>query len=175
MTQSYLTEEVKALIGVQSPWIEAPHVVEPSEVRRFYQAVMDFSPRYRGEHGAADKYGGPVAPPAFAVHAFRRRPEDQADPIAETGDPDFDGFSRALRPGLPTLPVPLSGVLNGGYEYEFYSFPKHGERILCRSVYRDVYQKEGKSGVMVFAVVEDEYKTADGRPLLKSLNTMIMR
>ena len=97
------------------------------------------------------------------------------DPLAETGDPDFDGLSRSLRPGLAPLPVPLSGVLNGGYEYEFYSFAKHGERILCRSAYRDVSQNKGKSGIIVFVLIEDEFKSADDRPLLKSLNTMIMR
>ena len=80
-----------------------------------------------------------------------------------------------MRPGLPKIPLALSGVLNGGYEYEFFSYPKIGERIICRSIYRDVYQKDGKAGPMVMVLIEDEYATAEHRPLLKSLNTMIMR
>jgi hypothetical protein len=70
--------------------------------------------------------------------------------------------------------MPLSGILNGGYEYEFYSYARVGDRILCRSAYRDIYQREGKSGPLVFVVIEDEYKTSDGRPLLKSVNITIM-
>jgi hypothetical protein len=50
-----------------------------------------------------------------------------------------------------------------------------GERIVVRSRYQDIYQRDGRSGTMVFVVVEDEYATADGRPLLRSLNTNIMR
>jgi len=69
----------------------------------------------------------------------------------------------------------LAGILNGGYEYEFCSYAKVGERIRCRSAYRDIYQRQGKSGPMVFVVIEDEYVAGDGRLLLKSINTQIMR
>ncbi|MFI4987587.1 MAG: MaoC family dehydratase N-terminal domain-containing protein, partial [Alphaproteobacteria bacterium] len=60
-------------------------------------------------------------------------------------------------------------------EYEFYSYPQVGERVVCRSRYRDIYQREGKTGPLVFVVIEDEYATKDGRPLLKSINAQIMR
>jgi len=173
---NYVTEEVRAIIGAQSPWSEATNAVEASEVRRFFQATVDHKPLYWDEEKARQsRYGGTIAPPAFAVHAFRRPPEETADPLDVGLDPDFDGISRALRPGLPKIPVALPGVLNGGYEYELFSYARVGERIKCRSSYRDVYQREGKAGPIVFIVIEDEYATTDGRPLLKSLNTMIMR
>jgi hypothetical protein len=176
MSTNYITDEVRAIIGARSDWFEACHPVQEGEVRRFFQATMDPKPRYWDEKwAAASRYGKPVAPPAFAVHAFRRKPDDLHDPLDSMGDPDFDGVSRAMRPGLPNVPVPLSGILNGGYEYEFYSYAKVGERIRCRSTYRDIYQRDGKSGPMVFVLVEDEYATADGRPLLKSMNINIMR
>jgi acyl dehydratase len=174
--KNYVTEEVKAVIGAQSPWSEATNIVEASEVRRFFQATLDPKPVYWDEHQARQsRYGGTIAPPAFAVHAFRRSPGETADPLDVGLDPDFDGLSRALRPGLPKIPVALPGVLNGGYEYELFSYARIGDRIKCRSTYRDVYQREGKAGAIVFIVIEDEYATVDGRPLLKSLNTMIMR
>lgn len=176
MSRNYITDEVKALIGAQTDWVEACHPVQESEVRRFFQATMDPHPRYWDEKWAAEsRYGKPVAPPAFAVHAFRRPPDATADPLDLMDDPDFDGVSRTLRPGLPPVPVPLSGILNGGYEYEFYSYPKMGERIVSRSRFRDIYQREGKSGPMVFVLVEDEFATSDGRPLLKATNANIMR
>ena len=33
--------------------------------------------------------------------------------------------------GLPKVPIPLAGILNGGYEYEFYSYARLGEIIRC--------------------------------------------
>jgi len=39
----------------------------------------------------------------------------------------------------------------------------------------DIFQREGKSGPMVMVLVEDEFATSDGRPLLTSTNTNIMR
>jgi acyl dehydratase len=176
MSHNYITDEVRTIIGAQSNWVDAPHPVQESEIRRFFHATMDPKPRYWDEKWAAgSRYGKPVAPPAFAVHAFRRSQEDTRDPLDLMDDPDFDGVSRAMRPGLPNVPVALSGILNGGYEYEFYSYPKVGERIRCRSSYKDIYQRDGKSGPLVFVLVEDEYSTTDGRPLLKSTNINIMR
>jgi len=174
--RNYVTDEARAIIGAQSPWAEATNAVEPSEVRRFFHAIIDPKAIYWDEnHAKGSRYGGTIAPPAFAVHAFRRGPEETVDPLDSGLDPEFDGISRALRPGLPKVPVALSGVLNGGYEYELFSYVRVGERIKCRSTYRDIYQREGKTGPIVFIVIEDEYATVDGRPLLKSINTMIMR
>jgi hypothetical protein len=175
-TVDFVTPEVQAAINARSDWQEAPHPVERSEVRRFFQALMDPNPRFwDGDYAEQSRYGGVVTPPGFPVHAFRRPADDLVDTLAAAGDPDFDGVSRAMRPGLPKLAIPLSGILNGGYEYEFFSYPKVGDRIQCRSAYLDIYQKQGKSGPMVFVIIEDEYRTSCGRPLLKSLNTMIMR
>lgn len=39
MTDDYITDDVKRLIGRESPVIEAAHAVEASEVRRFHQAT----------------------------------------------------------------------------------------------------------------------------------------
>jgi acyl dehydratase len=176
MAVNYITDAVRAIIGAQSTWLEAPHPVEPSEVRRFFHATMDHNPSYWDPAAAAQsRYGAPVAPPGFPVHAFRRAASEDDDPLDRADDPDFDGVSRAMRPGLPNIPVPLPGVLNGGYQYEFFSNARVGERIRCRSAYRDIYQRQGKAGPIVFVVIEDEYETSEGRPLLKSLNTMIMR
>jgi len=176
MTVNYITDAVRGVIGMRSDWIEASHAVESSEVRRFFQAIMDPNRRYWDKAYAAEtRYGAPVTPPGFPVHAFRRPPEQADDPFDNRSDPEFDGTGRFMRLGLPKVPVPLAGILNGGYEYEFYSYAKVGERIRCRSTYRDIYQRTGKSGTMVLVAIEDEYASDSGRLLLKSLNTQIMR
>jgi hypothetical protein len=50
-----------------------------------------------------------------------------------------------------------------------------GERIYRSSTYRDIYQRNGRSGPMVFIVVSDMY-TADGDvPLVNMTTTTILR
>jgi MaoC dehydratase-like protein len=115
-----------------------------------------------------------VAPAAFPVHAFRR-PPDAPDPLDQTGDPGFDGRNRQMRPGLPPVEIPLVRLLNGGYDYEFFRFARHGERLFVKSRFRDIYQRDGKSGTMVFVVIEDLYSNERGEPLLKMTNTLILR
>jgi len=175
MSPNYITDDVKAVIGAESEPVEAYHAVESGEVRRFHHATMDQAPRYwDGGWAGKSRYGGVVAPPAFPVHAFRR-PPDAPDPLDAMGDPDFDGRNRRLRPGLPPLEVPLVRLLNGGYDYEFFRYARVGERIFCRSRFKDVYQRDGKSGTMVFVVIEDLYTNERGLPLIKTTNTLILR
>ena len=171
--EDYITPAVKAVIGAESPPVLALHAVEASEVRRFHQAVMDHAPRY-WDLRAAERYGGPVAPAGFPVHAYRRA-EHEPDPLANMDSPDYDGVDRALRPGLPEVVVPLKRLMNGGYEYEFFRYVRPGERIMLRSRYADIYQRNGRTGPIVFVVIEDSYETETGEKLLRSLNTIILR
>jgi acyl dehydratase len=176
MTQAYVDAKVRAIIGPWSEWVEAEHPVETSELRRFHQATMDPARRYWDKGWAeASRYGGIVAPPALPVHAFRRSASSLEDPFDNRADPEFDGEGRFMRPGLPKVPIPLAGILNGGYEYEFFSYARLGDRIRCRSRYQDIVQKQSSRGPMVLVIIEDEYATGDGRLLLRSVNTQIMR
>jgi hypothetical protein len=170
----YISAQVRALIGYEAALVEAPHAVEESEVRRFFQATMDDDPQYSGD-GSCSAYGRPVAPPAFVIHMFRRHPADLLDPLARSGDPDFDGQSRRMRPNLPPLPIPLPRIVNGGYEHEFYSYAFIGERVTCRTRYSNIYQRTGKQGPLVCVVIVDEFATTSGRALLRSTNTHILR
>lgn len=175
MAVDYITDEIRALIGRASPREEATHPVEASEVRRFHHATMDPARRYWDAAWAREsRYGALVAPPAFPVHAFRRA-ADAPDPLAPDAEPDFGGMSRQLRPGLPPVDVPLDRLLNGGYEYEIVRYARVGERIFRRSRYRDIYQRDGKSGPMVFILVEETYTNEADELLLTTVNTIILR
>jgi acyl dehydratase len=172
----YITDEVKALIGLESEWEESPEPVERGQIRRHIQAVMDPDPVYwDDDHAATTPFGGVVAPPLFPIHALRVRP-DATDPFERAAtDPDFDGSVRGVMRGLVPLPVPLTGVLNGGNEVEIYQLAKPGERIRIKSKYVDIYQKQGRSGPMVFLITETVYMNEKGELLLKALQTRIMR
>ncbi len=175
--ETYITEEVRALIGKESEPQTAFHVVESSEVRRFVQAVMDDDPIYWDtEYAQKSRYGTVVAPPLFPEVMFRREP-GTPDPLAEAvTNPDFDGSGGGRGTGLP--PVPLQGLprlLNGGSEVEIYKLAAIGDRITARSKYVDIYEKKGRSGLMVFIVTETTYTNQHNEVLLIKRQTTIRR
>lgn len=177
MEETYLTPEVKALIGMEGEPEACWEPVERSEIRRFAQAVMDDDPIYWNDAYAREtRYGGVVAPPLYPLFAHRRAPETP-DPLPEAAmNPDFDGFTLLLHPGLPPVPLPtLPRLLNGGSEVEFYQLPRLGDRITARAKYLDIYEKSGRSGTMVFIVIETRYLNQRDELLLVSRVTLIRR
>jgi len=169
---TYITKELLALIGAETELTEATHEVQYSETRRFYQATMDPAPRYFDVKAGA-RFGGNVAPPVFPLYMFRRG-HGTSDPLSTIDQPDADGHTRSFR-GLPEIKVDLPRLLNGGYEYEFFRYARLGERVFRKSRYRDIYEREGKSGTMVFVRFDDIYQTEDGSPLLNLTTTIILR
>jgi hypothetical protein len=174
VSSNYITDEVRAVIGAKVGPTLAYHAVELSEIRRFYQAVMDPARRYWDEPWASrSRYGGLVAPPAFPLHAFRRQPTEP-DPLEQTEQPGFDGVSRTFRE-LPPVKIALPRVLNGGYQYEFFRYARVGEPIYRTSRYKDIVQREGRAGPMVLVLIEDRYATENNIPLMKVIQTSILR
>ena len=177
MEDTYITPEVKALIGMEGEPQTCCEPVERSEIRRFAQAVMDDDPIFWNDAYARNtRYGGVVAPPLFPLFADRR-PSGTPDPIAEAAtNPDFDGFAGLLQTGLPPIPLPqFPRLLNGGNEVELYQLPRVGDRITARAKYLDIYEKTGRSGTMVFIVVETRYANQDDELLMLSRVTLIRR
>lgn len=172
----YITEEVKALIGLESEWEEACDPVERGQIRRHVQATIEDDPVYWDDsYAAGTKFGGVVAPPLFPLHALRPTP-GTPDPFKDAAsNPDFDGSIRGMMKGLKPLPIPLTRVLNGGNAVEIYQQAKPGEKIRVRSKYLDIYQKEGRTGTMVFLLTETVYTNEKGELLLKAIQTRILR
>jgi acyl dehydratase len=174
---TYITPEVKALIGVEGEPQSCWEPVERSEIRRFAQAVMDDDPIFwHDDYAKNTRYGGVVAPPLFPLFA-QRRPPGTPDPLAEAAvNPDFDGFAGLLTTGLPPVPLPqLPRLLNGGTEVELYQLPQLGDRLTARAKYLDIYEKTGRSGTMVFIVIETRYTNQRDELLMVSRVTLIRR
>jgi acyl dehydratase len=177
MEDTYITPEIKTLIGLEGEPQTSWEPVERGEVRRFTQAVMDDDAIFWNDAYAKNtRYGGVVAPPLFPLFAHRR-PPGSPDPLATAAtDPDFDGFVGLLTTGLPPVPLPmLPRLLNGGNEVEFYQLPKLGDRITARAKYLDIYEKSGRSGTMVFIVIETRYTNQHEELLMISRLTLIRR
>jgi hypothetical protein len=162
----YITDEVKSYLGRESQWVECTDEVEKGQIRRHFQAIMDPDPCYWDEdYAKKTKFDGIVAPPLFPLHAQRPVP-DNPDPFEGTHlDPDFDGSKRGPVLGLEHPPIPLVRIQQ----------TKPGERIFFKSKYVDVFQKDGRTGTMVFLLTETVYKNDKDEILMKGVQTKIMR
>jgi acyl dehydratase len=174
--ETYITDEVRSLIGRESEPSSAWDLVEPGAVRRFTQAIMDPDPIYWNDEAAkARGFGGPVAPPLYPGFTFRRA-AGTPDPLDRAKEnPNFDGIGGGGGGRLPTIPNLPVRTLNGGVEAEFFALARHGDRITAQSRYADIYEREGRTGKMVFVVTETTYTNQDGTVLAKIRNTGIRR
>ena len=93
--KSFLTDEIKALIGAKSERRQASlFEIEKEGLRRFTQAIMDPDPRYWDEEFAkSTKFGEIVTPPIYCTYLNRTAP-GTTDPIslAFDADPLSDGI-----------------------------------------------------------------------------------
>ena len=149
-TQSAITPEVKAMIGLAGEVVESWGVVDAEYLRRFTQAVMDPDPRYWDEEFAkSTQYGEIITPPIMVSYMTGRIRPDAEDPITKAfeEDPMSDGIGRVERPGaLPRVPTDLVRVLNAGNELEIYKYPSIGDKIFFQNKYSDIRERVGRDG-----------------------------
>ena len=134
---------------------------------------MDESPDYAPDAGP-NRHGGPIAPPLYANHIVRR-PLGTPDPIQQRAtDPDFDGF--VPQAGLPEIePLKAYAILNGGAEFEFFRYARHGERVLVTQRYVDIREMKSAKGSMIACEIESEFRTSEGELLLRARRTQLRR
>lgn len=178
----YITPEMKAAIGKESEPRESSMEATASEHRRFIHAIMDEDPIYYDEEYAKKtRYGGIVCPPLFPT-SLGRRQLGTPDPLTEgfKKNPDFDALAasgQVARPGdLPQLDLShIPRMLNGGNSIEFFQYLKLGEKTVSKTRLVDIYEREGRSGRMVFMVNETEVRNDKGELLMISRGVSIRR
>lgn len=162
--------------GEWGPWREAAPI-EHSDVRRYLHGAMDEDPVHWDPQVAAHtRYGTPVVPAGYPMHAARRGfgTPDPFDRLA--ADPDWDGADlgwEAAGLGLPDFP--LERTVNAGSELELFAMARVGDVIAERSRYLERGRLEGRSGPMMRVIVETEYADSRGRLLMRLRNTVILR
>lgn len=175
---SLITDEHRALIGVESPKRAAAVPVSEEMLRRFHQAVMEGNPvHWDHDVAAASRYGTVVATPLFPLHAQRRAP-GEPDPFDRLKEqPDSDGtFSAGSSTGLPPVEVPLKRLLNGGTEAEFFQLARVGDVISSSSRYLDIIERTGKDGnPMVIIKIATTYTNQDDEVLAVVTLSLIRR
>lgn len=148
-----ITAELKTAIGRTLP--PQAREVTRREIRKYAVATDQCLRRYRE---------GDEAPPLFLFGLFLD--------ICPLGQLLPDG--RQPDNGVvPTLP--LKRVMAGGSEMHLYRPARPGDVILRHQTLVDLFEKEGRQGPLIFAVVENRFETETGEAVMTERLTRIAR
>jgi 3-methylfumaryl-CoA hydratase len=158
---SLIPPEALALIGKESAPVTRE--VYAKDVRRFCYAVGDLNPLYLDEAYARETpFAGTIAPPMFFdIPTVSEHPQEELR---------TDGLTRdGLLP-----PVKAARSMAGGNEIEFFKAIRVGDRITRISKIADIYEKEGRSGPLVFTIIENRYSNQNGDLVAVERMTVIL-
>ena len=154
-----LLERLKAAIG-QELVFHAPDEIGRAAFRQYALAIGDFNPLYSDRDFAA-AHGLPdvMAPPTLVCDTWQYVDSD----MDERGDLLGRGPFREL------------AGLRAGNEYEFFQ-PIHPDDVLtARWLVKDVYERTGRSGSLVFQVIEATFHNQRGELLARNTETLFYR
>ncbi len=142
--ESVITPEMRQMV---TTWRTEPMAfdVEKGAIKKFAQVIGDTNPLWTNEEQARkSKYGGLVAMPVFLMNF----------------NPFVHGVAR------PQRPLPNSAA--AGDAFEFLQPMRPGDLITVGIRFKDIYQKSGKSGPLVFLVDERTYTNQRGELVARS-------
>ena len=154
-----LLERLKATVG-RELFFQAPDEIGRSAFRQYALAIGDFNPLYsdRG-HAAAHGLRDVMAPPTLVCDTWQYVDSD----LDERGDLTGRGLFGELT------------GLRAGNEYEFFQ-PVHPDDVLtARWLVKDVYERKGRSGSLIFQVVEATFQNQRGELLARNTETLFYR
>ena len=149
---SLLSEELLSNIGRSSE----PHreLVTRRDIRKYAVATGNRQQKY---------LDGDQAPPMFHVPLFWDVvPLDQLTP---------DGVS--IDTLLPKFP--LDKAMAGGLEIEYHKPVYPGDWLTATRTLTDIYEKQGRSGPLIFYEVVMEIRNDDGELVIREKTTRILR
>src|SRR5262245_5444252 len=162
--QALITDEIRSWVGRETP----PWTIELSrlDVKRFAVATDDLNPLYLEEEKARQsRYGGLIAPPLFYMAPLTEpKPESELRP---------DGLPYEGK--FPIPPTPLPRLMDGGTDIEFFQPIRVGDVLTGRSKITDIYQKDGRSGSLIFVVRETTFTNQRGEIVLIEKGASILR
>ena len=154
-----LLERLKETVG-QKVVIQAPDEMGRSSLRQYALAIGDFNPLY-SDRGFAQTHGlrEVMAPPTLICDTWQYMDSDMDD----RGDLVGRGPIRELE------------GLRAGNEYEFFQ-PIHPDDVISAHwTVKDVYEKTGRTGSLVFQVIETTFYNQADELLARNTETMFYR
>ncbi|MDE0273279.1 MAG: MaoC family dehydratase N-terminal domain-containing protein [Gammaproteobacteria bacterium] len=147
-----LTPELKANIGKAAP--PRTEVVTRRDIRKYAIATNQRQRKY---------LDGDEAPPLYHVALFWD--------VVELDELTPDGVSiDALLPKFP-----LEKAMAGGLNITYHDRIRPGDVLVGERTLTDIYEKEGRSGPLIFYEVVLEVRRQDGGPVITEKTTRILR
>jgi acyl dehydratase len=109
-----------------------------------------------------------------AIRRFAEAVGDTTDACLR-GDVAPPSFPTTIRIPVPGLTYDLARVLHAGQEYRYQRPIRAGDRLRCRSRLQDVYQREGRIGVMTFFIIDVDGRDENDEPVFTGRSTVILR
>jgi len=159
-----LPEELKKLIGVSgSP---KTYEVEKGAIRRFADAVGDYNPIYNDEEYALkSRQGAIIAPPGFFGWPVKQK---RGSPLAVDIPPELEfAFEQAG--------YPLSLVLDGGMEYEFFLPVRAGDTLTAVTTIRNLRERSSETGSIIVSFLDTAYHNQAGALVAKQQLMFVRR
>ena len=154
-----LLERLKATVG-QEIILRAPDEIGRSSLRQYALAIGDFNPIYSDrEFAQINGLRDVMAPPTLICDTWQYVDSD----MDERGDLLGRGPIRELE------------GLRAGNEYEFFQ-PIHPDDVVTAHwTVKDVYEKTGSTGSLVFQVIETTFYNQSGELLARNTEKMFYR
>jgi acyl dehydratase len=125
-----------SVLGVEIEVGEA--VVDEAHILAYCEAIGDSNPLYTdAEFAASGPYGAITAPPAFVL-------------------------TLRTSPGLDPKIVYGNTQFNAGQHCDFFKPLKAGDTVHVKASVKEIYEKTGRTGSMLFVVRRQTYTNQDG-------------
>ena len=136
MAERLITDEVRALIGTETPPERNRFAISEEMIYDLADVTEDPNPLYVDREAAeASRFGGIICPPLATW-------KDITPPIGYFGAGQESHFE---------VPLPFNSYgLNGGSDWQFLRPPYVGSWITRQFKILDIFQKQGRSGPLVF-------------------------
>ena len=165
-----LPEEVTKLIG-QAGEVRV-FEVEKGAIKRFTDAVDDPNPLYWNEEYARNsRYGSIIAPPGFISTPWL---SGRVTKWEKENAPPSD-LRAQLRPALEKAGYTNPAGVDAGIEYEFFLPVRAGDTIAASAMIKEITEREGRTGKMVFVITETTYTNQNAEIVAKSRGIGIQR
>ncbi|GHU02945.1 hypothetical protein FACS1894158_00160 [Betaproteobacteria bacterium] len=159
VNNSLITDEMRKTLKIGDVSGEFTFTVDKRWIDRFATAYSDMNPIWRDEAYAKKEglFGGIVAPPTFWA---------AMDPV--------ETRALLLESWMDTIPYKRSGGGNAVNEVEYFLPIRLNDTITVSTVYTEIYEKEGRSGRLLFRTRENSLVNGKGELVAKTRLSHVM-
>lgn len=150
---SIVTEEMRKTLKIGEEKGPFTYEVERSWIHRFAAAIGDPNPLWHDEEYAKKEgaFGSMIAPPTFFA---------AMDPV-ETKELQLETIGEQI-------PYKRSSGGNAFNEVEYFQPIRVGDVITVTTTYTDLYERDGRTGRLVFPVRENVFRNQRGEIVAKT-------